>query len=209
MKLFTFLFILFISYEYTTAQNSFLQTVDDTTQVGETTYFTNIVAAPGGNFFVISGSALIMIDSSGHMLWNKYFSGNTFTNVFPLTDGCYLIGKTNSPEKGLFLRINIQGEVLESYTISSETSPITIRWVIPQSNGDKLIVADFAFKNIYFIRMDSTGKMTPLSHYTFEDDVEIYDLVGDSLGGYLLGTQQYGSTANAIIARVNASGIIN
>jgi hypothetical protein len=209
MKFFTFLFILFISYECTTAQNSFLQTVDDTTQVGETTYFTNIVAAPGGNFFVISGSALIMIDSSGHMLWNKYFSGNTFTNVFPLTDGCYLIGKTNSPEKGLFLRINIQGEVLESYTISSETSPITLRWVIPQSNGDKLIVADFAFKNIYFIKMDSIGKMTPLSHYTFEDDVEIYDMVGDSLGGYLLGTQQYGSTANAIIARVNASGIIN
>ncbi|HUM45698.1 MAG TPA: T9SS type A sorting domain-containing protein [Chitinophagales bacterium] len=223
MKNLILLIAAILVYQSVHAQDYYQQTIDDTTLVDEQIFLDQIVPAPNGNFFV-SGyekwlvgfywnyrAVVMMVDSSGNMLWNKIFDKNSslkFKAIVPFAGGCYAVGYHDP----ILIKLDFEGNITGSDIIYNSNSLLTIDNMVSYDNG--LLFSGHGSSNdgedIFLFKIDSAGNLLSLGHHIFDTGFYVNGILADAPDFYLLGWMWNGgsssTTKNGIITRFNGDG---
>ncbi len=152
-----------------------------------------LIPNKGGNYYVASSSALVLVNSAG------VASGMVVNPGMPIFDavsdglgGVAIVGSA-----GTFNVLNGNGTIGANYTIANMDDINTVIPNITSRNG-KFFVAG---ENGKIARIDSDGTVFGTVQ-TISGGLPIYDMVPDGLGGYLVASDQ------AQIDRIDNNGLL-
>lgn len=184
-----------------TAQNYYLQSVEDTTIENDIIFLQKIVPAYNGNFIVVGGifsytnlsgfGVVMMVDSNGNMIWGKTFDSCNFLSAIAIPTGCYIGGYSHGYDAGVLVKLDMQGNVVEANKIQTiDSSSISILHLI--TLNDEIFIVGCSSNNgndLIFLTIDTAGSLLPFNRYLFgAEAVFASNIIVDDKSFYLLGT---------------------